>query len=86
MGRSVDIVELVLAGDVVWSAIPLGILTVMELYTFGQLHHISSAVTLEIIKLVAVCIDAVTLSGVIFFEICHRHSHEEEESALLSSP
>jgi hypothetical protein len=72
--------------DVVWSAIPLGILTALEMFYFSEKIHFTISSTIEMVKLIALAIDMVGLSYFVYFEIFglehkfYGHHHDEHKS------
>jgi heme/copper-type cytochrome/quinol oxidase subunit 2 len=78
--------ELVATLDVLWAAIPLGILTALEAFYFEDIAHVTPSKVFELIKLGALAIDLIGVSFFFYFEVaglnkvfnkCYKHNHHE---------
>lgn len=75
--------------DVVWSAVPLGILTAIEMIYFKHTLGYNSQEIWEIFKLSALGIDMISICYFVYFEIlgldsCGKKHHAEVESSLIN--
>jgi hypothetical protein len=114
---AIELTELFLLADLLWSGIPLGVLTFLELFLYGEGFKVQTTTTttttalqpvlrsvslricvphiwrqqgdevqvFELIKLVAVAVDALAASYIIYFAIfglgrfCHLEGHDDED-------
>lgn len=87
--------ELVATLDVIWSAVPLGILTALEKFYFAESLSLDMSGSIEMVKLIALLIDLVGVSYLIYFELLglehkwfghhdHKSVNSEHKEPLLS--
>lgn len=82
---AIELTELFLLADLLWSGIPLGVLTFLELFLYGEGFKGDEVQVFELIKLVAVAVDALAASYIIYFAIfglgrfCHLEGHDDED-------
>jgi hypothetical protein len=107
---AIELTELFLLADLLWSGIPLGVLTLLELFVYGEGFNVrrsfptrdNSALQMtratqgdtmqifELIKLVAVAVDALGAAYIIYFVIlglgrcCHLEGHDDEYEHISS--
>ena len=68
--------------DVIWSAIPLGVLTLLEMFYYEEEIHFTISTSIEMVKLIALAIDLIGIVYLVYFEIFgleHKifgHHHE----------
>jgi len=89
------IFEIFLLLDLLWTGIPLGVLTALELFYFKPIHFSSSPPAVdayfvyEVMKLIALVIDIIAISYLFFFEIVgighksHPKTMNDEEKPLI---
>lgn len=76
--------------EVLWSAIPLGILTALEAFYFEDISHVTPTKIWELVKLGALAIDLIGVSFFCYFElfgmnrIVHKcfGEHEHHEASI----
>lgn len=88
--KRVQWIELALLQDLLWSGIPLGVLTVLELFYFKkEVDFLNQQNIWELIKLVALIIDLFGANYLIYFGVLgfgpKHHSNSEEAKPLLNS-
>ena len=71
-----EIAETILGLDLVWSGLPLGVLTLTELYAFSKLSHIDNQGLFEILKLSAVAIDGIGFCALVYLNHFHGRAHD----------
>ncbi|KNC48311.1 uncharacterized protein AMSG_04542 [Thecamonas trahens ATCC 50062] len=78
--HSIQKLESLLALDLLWSGLPLGVLTATELIYFNELSHIAWAQQFEIIKLSALAIDCIGFCALVYMGFAHGPSHGHSHS------
>lgn len=82
--HKVQWLECILYFDLMWSGLPLGILTFLELFYFSEDFQFGKEQVFELMKLGALAIDLIGASFLFYFIICglikkvpilHHHAH-----------
>jgi len=85
VGQKVQWLDCFLVLDLVWSGIPLGVITALELFYFERDHLLfDAAQNFELLKLAALTVDLIGLSYLIWFVIFglsnERQRHHDVDS------
>lgn len=91
---SIQYIEAFLSIDVLCAAIPLGILTALEIFVYSHHRGFSPGEVYELIKLVSLAIDLVGLAYLYYFEIfglerctgSHHEEHLDETRPIINEP
>jgi len=89
--KNIRLWEMAATLEVLWSAIPLGILTALEAFYFEDISHVTPTKVWELIKLGALAIDLIGVSYFCYFElfglnkVIHKcNNHEQSDASSIN--